>query len=121
LFLGEHEGMSESHQPPDPFNSMVKRLIETDHSGRVLYATPEAAELFGSTRREIVGKDLFRLFGADSDALRAHLRAVLIARRPVRTITATLSTNDAKTVVFVGAEPADARTVRWRITTQPVR
>jgi PAS domain-containing protein len=106
-----------SEKPPNagPFGSMVKRLIETDHAGRVLYATPEAAALLGSSRREIVGKDLFRLFRADSGALRAHLRMVLIARRPVGAIKATLFAKDTRTLVFVGAEPADARTVRWRI------
>jgi PAS domain-containing protein len=119
VILREHEWMSEIRQPPDPFGSMVKRLIETDHHGRVLYATPEAAELFGSSRRDIVGKDLFRLFRADSGALRAHLRMVLIARRPVGAIKATLSTKDATTAVFLGAEPADARTVRWRIARHP--
>ena len=107
--------MPERRQMLDPFGSMVKRLIETDHAGRVLYATPEAAALLGSSRREIVGKDLFRLFGADSGALRAHLRMVLMARRPVAAIRATLSAKDTSRPVFVGAEPADARTVRWRI------
>jgi PAS domain-containing protein len=95
---------------------MVQRLIETDQAGRVLYATPEAAELFGSSRREIVGQDLFRLFGADGGALRAHLRTVMIVRRPIGAIPARLAAEKhTQLPVIIGAELVDARTVRWRI------
>src|SRR5687767_770232 len=72
-------GMSDRH------GSMVQRLIETDHAGRVLYATPEAAELLGSSRRAIVGQDLSRLFGKDGRIVREHLRKLSLGQ-PVEVI-----------------------------------
>ena len=94
---------------------MVQRLIETDHAGRVLYATPEAAELLGSSRREIVGQDLSRLFGKDGRIVREHLRKVSEGQ-PVEVIrTRVLAANQTSIPVIIQAEPVDPRTVRWRM------
>ncbi len=94
---------------------MLQRLIESDHAGRILYATPEAAQLLGSSRGQIVGQPLFRFFGENGRLLREHLRMV-IHRRPVRPIQTTLAgENKSPVSVVIQAEPIDARTVRWRI------
>ena len=107
--------MSEIRKVPDPHGSMVRRLIETDHAGRVLYATPEAAQLFATSRHQIVGQDVFRLFGEDGPTLRGHLESVILGRR-VQAIPAMLSAEkNASVPVFIRAESVDGRTVRWRI------
>ena len=43
---------------PRPSRSFIQRLIETDDNSRIIYTTPEAAELFGKGPRDLVGGEL---------------------------------------------------------------
>jgi PAS domain S-box-containing protein len=94
-----------------PRTSLVNRLVETDHRGRILYATPEAGAVFGISSRDLVGRDLISLFH-DERQLRNVLRAVIANDRPMEVATVT---NESKVEIRMTATRLDARRVRWRL------
>jgi len=95
--------------PQRPF--LVNRLIETDHSGRIVYATPEVGAVFGITPRELIGRDLPGLF-KDGRRLRTLLRAALSTGREVETITAAKLSG---LEIVLTATRLDARRLQWRL------
>jgi hypothetical protein len=100
-----------------PQPSMIKRLVETDHGGRVLYVTPEAALLFATRVRELSGRDFFRLFTtADARTLRTQLRTALVLGHTVDASTAVIGGGTERSVVVsVTAIRLDARRVQWHL------
>ena len=106
--------MSSAMGPLRP--SLVNRLIETDYRGRVVYATPEAARILGSTTRDLMGVDLLKVVpGRD---LRELLRvATLGAASASAAVTLPAAGQQTRRTVHFSAERLDARKVRWRILT----
>ena len=102
---------------PQSQPSLIKRLVETDHAGRILYVTPEAGRLFPVTSRELSGRDLFRLFDrSDGQSLRAILRTAIADGQTSAPATATiLRPRERGLQVHVSAVRLDARRVQWRL------
>jgi PAS domain S-box-containing protein len=102
---------------PQSQPSLIKRLVETDHAGRILYVTPEAGRLFPVTSRELSGRDLFRLFDrSDGQSLRTILRTAIADGQTSAPATATiLRPRERGLQVHVSAVRLDARRVQWRL------
>jgi hypothetical protein len=97
--------------------SLIKRLVETDHGGRVLYVTPEAGHLFAIPVRELSGRDFFRLFAtADARKLRTQLRTALVLGHTTESATAVIGGRAKQAgAVQVTAVRLDARRVQWQL------
>ena len=95
---------------------MLQRLIETDHVGRILYATPEAASLLGLNARDMTGRDVVVLFPQHKRHLRDQLRAV-VDGRPRTAVEVPVSRGKDKppAAVFVSVVVLDARRLQWRL------
>ena len=99
-----------------PRSSLVNRLIETDDEGRIRYVTPEAATVLGVAPRDLVGRDLFRLFPQQQRLLRLHLRAVLVANVIREAVDVTITRpREGSIDARLTAVKLDARRVQWRI------
>ena len=108
------EVLSSAMRPLRP--SLVNRLIETDYRGRVVYATPEAARVLGTTTRDLMGADLLKV--APGRDLRELLRiAIMGAVSASAAVTLPPTGQQNRRTVHFSAERLDARKVRWRILT----
>ena len=96
--------------------SKVQRRIETDHAGRVLYATPEAAWLLNTTARDMTGRTIGTLFPLAQRLIRQQLRKVVAghAAAPVE-VPVQCGKEGQPVTLSVSVGPLDARRLQWRL------
>jgi PAS domain-containing protein len=95
---------------------MVQRLIETDHAGRVVYATPEAARLLGTTSREMTACDIVEFFPQYQRQLRTQLRSAADGHTAAPVDVSIRSAKDRRPIIIsVRVARLDARRLQWRL------
>jgi nitrogen-specific signal transduction histidine kinase len=97
--------------PSSSQSSLINRLVETDHAGRILYATPEAGVLFGISPRHLAARDLPGLF-LDDQQVRRLLRSVVASGSQAGAVNVT---RDTHLEVRITAERQDSRRLLWRL------